>query len=205
MKKSLVLGAGRGPRLAVLEWIKRSGGGLSVQELAAALDMSYMGVKAHCLALAATGHLTTWREASTKGRPRLLYRLADSGEQLFADSGSELALGLLREAAGLYGVTAPQKLLLMFFRSLQARYGELMPGDDLLDRVRALVRLRDREGRMAEFVETASWEIRESHNPLAALMREYPGACALEEHMIGEVLGVPVKRREEAGKAIFSP
>ena len=34
MKKNLMLGAGRGPRLAVLEQIKRSGKGLSVGDIA---------------------------------------------------------------------------------------------------------------------------------------------------------------------------
>ena len=203
MKKSLVLGAGRGPRLAVLELIKRSGRGMSVQELSDALDMSYMGVKAHCLALASTGHLVTRREAATKGRPRLLYQLDDAGEQLFADTGGDVALGLLREAAKLYGATAPQKLLLFYFRSLQARYAGLISGEMPVDRARALVRLRDKEGRMAELVTGSAWEIRESHNPLSSLMEEYPEARALEEHIIGEVLGVPVRRREDEGRVVF--
>lgn len=58
---------------------------------------------------------------------------------------------------------------------------------------------------MAEFVEASPWEIRESHNPLESLMREYPAACALEEHAIGEVIGVAVKRREVGGRVIFIP
>jgi predicted ArsR family transcriptional regulator len=203
MKKSLVLGAGRGPRLAVLELIKRSGRGMSVQEIATSLDMSYMGVKAHCLALASTGHLATRREVATKGRPRLLYQLADAGEQLFADTGGDIALGLLHEAAKLYGATAPQKLLLLYFRSLQARYAELISSEPPLDRARSLVRVRDKEGRMAELVIGSPWEIRESHNPLSSIMEEYPEARTLEEQMICEVIGIPVRRREDEGRVTF--
>jgi len=205
MKKSLVLGAGRGPRLAVLELIKRSGRGMSVQEIATSLDMSYMGVKAHCLALASTGHLATRREVATKGRPRLLYQLADAGEQLFADTGGDVALGLLREAAKLYGAAAPQKLLLLYFRSLQARYVELISGGMPEDRARALVRLRDNEGRMSEFVIGSAWEIRECHNPLSSLMEEYPEARALEQQMICEVIGIALRRRESGSQVIFAP
>jgi len=208
MKRSLVLGAGRGTRVAVLEEIKRSECGLSVKELSAFLGMSYMGVKAHCIALVSTGHLTIWREAQTKpmakGRPRLLYRLADSGEKLFADSEDVLALALLKEVAGLFGATAPQKLLLMYFRTLQSRYGELINGVDLPERIRALVRLRDREGRISLLAENDCWEIRESHNPLASIMQNYPEARTMEEHMIGEVLGVAVKRREAGSHVIFT-
>jgi predicted ArsR family transcriptional regulator len=190
--------------LAVLEGVKRSGKGMSVQELATALDMSYMGVKSHCMALEAAGHLTTWREPSSKGRPRLLYRLADSGERLFADGGNDLAIDLLRESAALFGATAPQKLLLKYFRSLQASYSQKINVEAPVEWPRSLARLRDREGRMSTFHDGAAWEIRESHNPLALLMKEYPEAQMLEEHMIGEVLGVEVKRREEEGRVIFS-
>jgi predicted ArsR family transcriptional regulator len=205
MKKSLMLGAGRGPRLAVLEQIKRSGVGMSVQDLATLLGMSYMGVKAHCLALVATGHLSTWREPSLKGRPKLLYKLADCGEQLFADSGEQWALHILQEAAGLFGSTAPQKLLVMMFRSQAASYLAKITAEGELERARALVRLRDQEGRMSELDERGCWKIRESHNPLEAIMRAYPEAHVLEEHMISEVLGLRMKRGEKGGKVIFSP
>jgi predicted ArsR family transcriptional regulator len=218
MRKNLVLGAGRGPRLAVLEQIKRAGRGMSVADLAETLGMSYMGVKSHCVALSASGHLTVWREPVTeragkggsKGRPRLLYRLADSGERLFADAGDQLALALLREAARLYGPTAPQKLLVMMFRAQQTLYREKISGGGLEERVTALVLLREKEGRMSMLRETVAeegntWEIRECHNPLAMIMKANPEARTLEDHMISEVLGVTVDRREEGGTTLFSP
>jgi len=204
MRTNLILGAGRGPRLAVLELIKRSGEGLGVKELAAELGMSYMGVKAHCVALTAAGYLTTWRRPSTRGRPLMLYRLAEPGERLFAESEEELGLGILKEAAGLFGATAPQKLLVMFFRSQSAAYRERITGGGTTERALALVRLRERDGRMSSLLQGERWEIREFHNPLAALFRRYPDAAAMEEHMIGEILGVAVKRREEGGAVIFT-
>jgi predicted ArsR family transcriptional regulator len=203
-----MLGAGRGPRLAVLEQIKRSGAGMNVADLAKALDMSYMGVKAHCLALVSSGHLGTWREPTTKGRPRLLYRLAASGERLFADEGDSLALGLLREAAGLFGSTAPQKMLARFFRSQQEHYREYIGAQSLVERAGMLVRLRDQDGCMSALersMDGLQWAIVESHNPLDAIMRAYPEARALEENMVSEVIGVAVKRTEIGGKILFAP
>ena len=209
MKKSLLFGAGRGPRLAVLEQIKRSGEGMCVKELSAKLGMSYMGVKAHCLALSESGHLITWRSPSSsscKGRPRLLYKLSELGAELFASSENQFALDLLKEASGLYGAGAPQKLLLMYFRSLQSRYSQLINEEAPSEWPRALAGLRDAEGRMSGLMRSSkSWEIHESHNPLEHIMMEYPEACAMEEHMISEVLGQPVMRCEEAGKVIFVP
>lgn len=208
MKKSLLFGAGRGPRLAVLEQIKRSGEGVSVKELATSLGMSYMGVKAHCLALSESGHLITRRRPSSstcKGRPRLLYKLSKLGEELFASSENQFALDLLKEAIGLYGVTAPQKLLIMYFRSLKSRYSLLINAEAPPEWPGALVRLRDAEGRMSVLLRSECWEICESHNPLEQIMMEYPEACAMEEHMISEVLGQSVRRKEEGGKVIFQP
>jgi len=204
MRTSLVLGAGRGPRLEVLELIRRSLNGMSVKALSSELGMSYMGVKAHCIALTSSGYLTTWRQPSVKGRPLMLYRLTESGEHLFAESGQDLAVELLGEAAGLFGATAPQKLLMMHFRKLATGYRGLIDSEDGLGKVRAFVRIRDAEGRISTLHEGQTLEIRECHNPLSSVMRNYSGATAMEESMVAEVLGIPVRRREEGGAVVFS-
>ena len=205
MRKSLVFGAGQGARLAVLDLIKRSHNGLGVKQIATELGMSYMGVKAHCLALASEGYLKTWRKPSTKGRPLMLYQMAETGECLFAEAGGDLSLGLLAEAAQLFGPSAPQKILVMFFRTLAAHYNALVSGQDALERARSFVRIRDREGRMSFLREGEQWDIQESHNPMAILMEKYPEVCSIEEHLVQDVLGIKVARREEGGAVIFSP
>ena len=209
MKRNLVLGAGRGPRVEVLERIKRSARGLTVKDLSEAMGMSYMGVKAHCAALASVGYLTTWRQPAPKGRPYLFYRLSVTGERFFQDSQEGvLALDLLVQARGLFGPTAPQKLLMMYFRSQTQRYREKIgeAGDaPTIERARHFVRLREKEGRMSLLTgEPENQQIRESHNPLSDLMKAYPESCAMEEQMVGEVLGLPVSRREEEGAVIFT-
>lgn len=204
MKASLVLGAGRGPRLKVLELIRRSADGLSVKALADELGMSYMGVKAHCVALTSAGYLTTWRQSAAKGRPLMLYRLTETGRNLFTETGQDLAISLLDEAAGLFGANAPQKLLMMYFRSLTARYRDAMAAVALPERLGAFTRLRDEEGRISSLREEAGRHIRECHNPMASVMKQYPGAMVMEESMVGEVLGCPVRRTEEEGCVLFT-
>ena len=205
MRKSLLFGAGKGARLAVLDLIKRSHKGLGVKQIATELGMSYMGVKSHCVTLASEGYLTTWREPAPKGRPLMFYRLSESGERLFAEPGLGLALGLLRGAEKLFGVNTAQKLLVLHYRAEAERYRAMIPSGEVKERVLALVRLRDREERMAAYPgNDEQWEIHEYHNPHAALMRQYPVAVNLEETMIGEVLGVPVRRTEEGTRIVFS-
>lgn len=205
MKASLVLGAGRGPRLAVLELIKRSANGMGVKQIAAELDMSYMGVKAHCLALTSAGYLTTWRQPAPKGRPLMFYKLAEAGEWLFQDSEEEFALNLLQEVTALFGPTAPLKILMKYFQTQTGRYQKLLTEDPLQDRLHAFVGIREREGRMSTLISgDHSLEIRESHQPLASLMRSHPEARAMEENMVSQVLGRSIHRREEGGAVIFS-
>ena len=135
----------------------------------------------------------------------MLYRLTDSGERLFVESDDSLAMDLLREASGLFGTAAPQKLLVMHFRHLAERYREQVSGEEPAARIESFVRLRDREGRMSALHLGDAWEIRESHNPLAGLMREYPFVPDLEEHMVGDVLGLPVSRTAREGMVVFAP
>jgi predicted ArsR family transcriptional regulator len=205
MRKTLVFGAGQGARLAVLDLIKRSTGGLGVKQIAGELGMSYMGVKAHCMALEEEGFLTTWRQPAPKGRPLMFYRLTESGERLFAEPGLGLALSLLRDAGKLFGASAAQKLLALHYRAEAERYAALLGSRAGLDKVKAFVRFREREERMAVFsADQYGWEMHEYHNPQAALMREYPVAQSLELSMIREVLGVPLNRSEEKGRVVFS-
>jgi predicted ArsR family transcriptional regulator len=205
MRRSLVFGAGQGARLAVLDLVKRSPTGLGVREIAAELGMSYMGVKAHCMTLAAEGYLTTWRQPAPKGRPLMFYRLTESGERLFAEPGLGFALSLLRDAAKLFGASAPQKLLALHYRSEADRYRAILSAREGIERVRAFARLRDREERVAVLkVDGELWELRESHNPDAAVMREYPQAAILEQSMVGEALGLTVQRRDGGNAVIFS-
>ena len=210
MKKSLLFGAGQGPRLAVLERIKRSGKGMGVKELSEDMGMSYMGVKAHCKALITAGYLTTRREPSMKGRPRMLHRLTKSGEELFSLSQEGFSVALLAEAAGLWGEAAPRKLLLKLFRTMGECYRGLLRAGETQSRLQEFLKIRDGEGRMCVLHALsggAGWELRESHNPMSSLMKHYPEAAAMEECMMSDVLGVSVRRREDGevpGVVVFA-
>lgn len=203
MRASLVLGAGRGPRLAVLETLKRFPEGVCIKELTAELGMSYMGIKAHCLALEKACLIESSRGFSSKGRPRLIYRLSHRGEELFADQGQDMVLDLLREASAMFGVTSPQKLLAMYFRSQSARYASRISVSGTMERAVAFARMRDAEGRISVLKEGSAVEIQECHDPLADLRKTYPGIGAMEEAMVAEVLGVPVTRIGDGRRVIY--
>jgi predicted ArsR family transcriptional regulator len=203
MRASLILGAGRGPRLAVLESVKRFPEGISVSDISREVGMSYMGTKAHCVALEKSGYLEGLRGISIKGRPKLNYYLTESGKDLFQGSGNDLPMAFLREASLLFGTLAPQKILMMYFRTEAIRYTAQIRGNNLAEKVASFVRLRDSEGRISSLVGGPPFEIHECHDPLDELRQTYPAINAMEETMVSEALGASIRREERKGRTVF--
>ena len=82
----------------ILEALKRSGG-MPVSDLAREVEMSYMGVKQHCLKLCEMGYLEEWRLPRAKkevGRPEKLYRLTAKCDPLFPRAGVGMTPAVLR-------------------------------------------------------------------------------------------------------------
>ena len=180
---------------AVADALKRSGG-LPVSEIAARLGMSYMGIKAQCLTLEKSGHITARNQHHGSGRPQLVYRLTAKGQRLFQNDDHRLAVSLLHEARTLFGAAAAEKLLFLHFQNQAAGYLEKIPVKaSPEDRLAALAALRDASGHMAR-IEGGC--LVESHVPLAGLFDAFPAAVAMEEAMISKILGTPVTRVSES-------
>lgn len=180
---------------AVANEIKRSAG-LSTGELAGRLGLSYMGVKAQCLALKKTGHITTRNQHGASGRPQLIHRLTAKGQRLFQKEDQGLAISLLRASRKLFGAASAEKLLFLHFQNQTAEYLKKIPAQvSPVERLAALAALRNAEGHMARIESGCLWE---SHAPLGALFEAFPTAVAMEEAMISKVLGVTVTRIVES-------
>jgi len=179
----------------VLEEVKRSSG-LSVGALAERLGLSYMGVKAQCLALEKSGHLTSRNTHGGTGRPHLVYRLTQRGQEVFSTGNNRLAIGLLREAQVLYGATAAGKLLFLEFQRRLVGYAEQLAGvEDPGARLAALAGIREEEGCMAR---VEGGKLIEAHCPLREVFEVFPQAAEMEETLVSKALGWHVRRRVES-------
>lgn len=176
---------------AVLSELKRSDG-MSVGQLAERLGMSYMGTKTRCLALEKSGHITSRNVHNGTGRPRLIYRLSARGQENFPSSDNRLALDLLQEARALFGPTAAEKLLYRYFQRKAADYlRAVAEAGSLGEKLAILAPLREAEGCMPRVEGEA---LVESHCPLQGVFEAFPQAAQMEETLISEVLGAPIKR-----------
>lgn len=201
MSQKLIAAVARTTRLRVLNELKRTQG-LSVQEIADRLGMSYMGIKDLCDEMEGRGLVDPRREprpAGTTGRPRLVYRLTERAHELFPVASNPLTLELLDAAKRLFGPAAAEKLLMSAWQQKAEALAEKVKGVELAERIEALVRVRDAAGHMTAVEKGSDGRMRivEHHCPFADVLRAYPVVARLEAEMFRRLLGVPVERREE--------
>lgn len=187
------------PVLEIIQHLKRSTG-LSVKELGAAMKMSYMGVKQHCVELEKAGFLDTWRRPKGAGRPEKLYRLTPKADALFNCHGPALTLDLLTTAEKVYGETAPPKLLYTYFQTKAETYApKLAKAETLEERAKLLAKLRTADGCISTCETDAQGHLLlvDHHRPLRELAARYAIVDELECEMIERLLGSEVRRSVE--------
>src|SRR5205823_10316749 len=151
MSQKLIAALARSARLRVLNALKRTQG-LSIQEIADRLGMSYMGIKDLCTDMEKRRLLDVRREPrplGNSGRPRMLYRLTDRAHELFPVASNPLTIELLDAAKKLFGPASAEKLLMLVWQQKAEALSEKVKGPDVETRADALARTRDAVGHMA--------------------------------------------------------
>jgi predicted ArsR family transcriptional regulator len=179
---------------------------MSVNELVAKMKMSYMGIKQHCLTLEKDGYLDTWRRPQKMGRPEMVYRLTKRTHDLFPCDSNEMTLQLLSAANDIYGANSAEKLLYSIFEKKTAGLKEKVKGEDVAERAKWLVKQRESEGFMSQFItneKEGGSQILECHSPIMNLLERYPIIARLEQDLVEAVLQVPVRREETRTSGLY--
>jgi predicted ArsR family transcriptional regulator len=183
---------------AILDLLKRSTG-LSVSELAKALEMSYMGVKQHCIDLERKGLVDTRRRPGMAGRPEKAYRLTSKAAAFYPEAGNEFTLEILQTIKQIYGSPDTDKLLQAHFLKKTDSYLKKVKGAIPSERAASFARIRNSEGYCAELngdgAETC--QIVEFHHPMKELIAAFPSIISMELEMVGKILRAGVQRQEE--------
>ncbi len=186
-------------RATLIEELKLSDG-LPVADLARTLDMSYMGVKQHCIDLEKAGFLTQRRIPRTAvGRPERLYQLTPKCDELFPVAGVDMTLMVLEEISALFGEAAAEKVLYRFFQKRKADWqSKVAKGKSLVEKATRLAELRDKSGAFSkcEYDRNVGFRMEEFHNPLQAIFNKYPNAVRMDLTMMEELLGTQIERTE---------
>ncbi len=184
-------------KAAIISSLKRSDG-LPVSEVAKEVDMSYMGVKQHCINLEKMGFLESWRVPRKEvGRPEKLYRLTAKCDELFPTAGADVSIEILDGATEAFGEDAPEKLLRNYFQKKQDAWSKQIPTSATLEeKVKAVSELREADGffNVLTVEDDKSINIREYHNPLTRITEKYPILSELEHAMLEQLTGTQIKR-----------
>ncbi len=204
MNQRLISEIGRTQRLEIINSLKRTRG-MSVNELVGRMNMSYMGIKQHCITLHRDGYLDTWRRPQRMGRPEMVYRLTRRSHDLFQADSHQLTLDLLKSAQEIYGPNAPEKLLYSIFKKKTAALKAKTKGDTVADRAKWLAHVRDGEGYMAQFVNGKDGDPRilECHSPILNLLDRYPIIGRFEQDLFEAVLGTRVRREAIRNSGLY--
>lgn len=188
--------------LAIIGELKRSGG-MAIPELAKLLDMSYMGVKQHCLRLEQQGYLKVWRVPRVQvGRPQKLYKLTKKCDPLFPNGDADMVLDLLDSVKATFGETAPEKLLYHYFEKERDQWVKAVrAGKSLVEKATRFADVRMQSGHFCHchYSADTGFIIEEYHHPLQQVFKLYPGLKLIETRMIEQVIGAKVDRSERKG------
>jgi predicted ArsR family transcriptional regulator len=205
VNQQLLAEIGRTQRLEILNTLKRTRG-LSVNQLVKRMNMSYMGIKQHCLTLERDGYLDTWRRPQKMGRPEMVYRLTRRSHGLFQADSNAFTLDLLQAIDEIHGPNASEKLFYKMFESKTEQLREKVKGDTVEERAKSLATIRDEEGYMSQFVSEPNEggpQILECHTPIMNLVEKYKIIGKLEQDMFEKLLQTPVRREETWNSGLF--
>ncbi len=181
----------------------KSKGPQTAATLARRIGVTPMAVRQHLADLEA-GHVVAFQdERGQVGRPRRVWRVAETPEAQarFPDSHAELTVGIIAAARDAFGEDGLDRLVERRGELQAEEYKRRVPGNASLDqRVGALARIRREEGYMAEWKRQAdgSFLLIENHCPICVAAESCQSLCRVEQDLFSSVLGpdVDVERTE---------
>ena len=205
MKSKLLKKLAKSQKYLILAEIKRSQG-LSVSQLCERINLSYMGVKQHCVALEKDGYLDTWRRPKGMGRPEKAYRLTPSAQEFFPSEHTNFTSEILRSLEQVYGPAAPEKILYQIYQNQTAKLQAKLNGHSLEERARSFAALREHDGYMSEYYfnpDIQRHQIIEYNSPVLAIADQFKILTNMENAMIENILGVRVHREQERVSGLY--
>src|SRR5438132_769101 len=135
----------------------------------------------------------------------VVYRLTRRSHDLFPVDSNQFTLELLKSVRDIYGANGPEKLLYNVFEKRTAELKAKAKADNVVERAKWLVKVRDSEGYMAQFLpsEKEGPQILECHSPIFNLLEKYPIIGRLEQDMFEAVLGSSVRREETRTSGLY--
>lgn len=186
----------QGPtRQQILVLLKQTGG-MTVDQLSSALNISAMGIRQHLALLEKDGLIEETKKRGEMGRPAHVYSLSRKGDETFPRNYETLAIFLLET---LLDTDGGKKVNELFRRRMEQIYETLAPhlkGRELAQMIADLAEILREQGYMATYEETPEgFYLREYNCTMARVSERFPVACDYELELFRRLIGPAVRRR----------
>lgn len=180
----------------ILLHLKSKGPQTAVQ-LAAIMGLTSMGVRKHLTELENHNKVKTYESSEGVGRPKKYWALTESANSAFPDTHAFLTVELIDSIQLALGSNALDKIITQREQTILTEYQQEIEGlNSLEDKVKGLVRIRKREGYMAEYEKQGDgFLFIENHCPICVAARKCQGFCRSELSIFKKILGPNVQIR----------
>lgn len=176
----------------------KTGGPLTVGEMAKRLGITEMAVRRHMNMLERDGLAEAKIARQAMGRPMHLYSLTVLADDLFPKNYHHLTLELLGELEAEEGQERVDRLFVRRKEKMLEKYSALMEGKDLSGKVRELADIQQASGYMVELQQNCEghYVLNEFNCPITQVASRYEEACRCELNLFERLLDADVERTE---------
>jgi len=176
-------------RRNILELLKVEGP-LTADQMAQSLNITSMGVRQHLVALERDGFIDHAFKQGGKGRPSHVYALTASGDALFPRSYPQLVNSLIEATRQAFGEDGLKEIFSARNNTLESAYQTRLENKTFEQRVAELASIRDEEGYMASWEQTAEdvYELHERNCAICEVAQQCLHACDYELALFKKVL-----------------
>ena len=176
-----------------LHELHRMGSG-TVQEICAMLGVTATAVRQRLVRLQGVDLVSRDLVRAGRGRPHHVYRVTDAGLKQLGENYTDLAMILWREMKNIEETDVRQRVVNRVRDALVQRYGQVVQGETLNERVGQLQAALAERGFDVEVDQRDNLPIlRENNCPYPELAGADASICELEQQVFQRVLGVAVK------------
>jgi predicted ArsR family transcriptional regulator len=181
-------------RQVVLRRLKEYGPA-TIADLADFLGVAPMTVRHHLNGLLADGLITSQAVRRSVGRPALVYRLTEAGEELFPRKYLRLTDRLLDELKAAVPPEVIDAIFTHMAHDMATDIRERLSHVPIEGRMAALVELLGEEGFMARWERVEpGYRLTEYNCPYFHIGQRHPEVCRFDQSLISTVLDVPVEK-----------
>lgn len=165
----------------------------TVKELDAHLSLTSTGVRQHLTVLEREGLVEAHEERGHVGRPALVYRLTEQGDELYPKAYDQLAIMMLEEVRQSGGAQL-QSLVRGVATRFAEPYRERLEGKALPERVQEATEVIRERGFLADCREDSDgWLIEQYTCPFPRVANQNSCVCALDVEFVRQLVGADAR------------